>query len=280
MVERNPMPIAASARVHPTAIVDPLSEIGDNVQIGPYVVIEGPVRIGADCVVRSHACLIGPLTLGRGNDVGISVILGERPQHLGYKNEETRTEIGDFNIFREHATVHRGTAATGVTTIGNNNYLMAHSHVAHDCRVGNHTMIVHGSLLGGHCILEDRALLAGNAAIHQFTRMGRLSLLSGLSSITMDLPPFMMAWGRNNVIGINKIGMRRAGMNLSEIRTAQQVFQILYRSDLMQKLAVQKLEQELGGHSVGAEVLAFIRNSKRGIIGPKVGDDREMAEAA
>lgn len=274
------MPISASARIHPTAIVDPLADIGDNVQIGPYVVIEGPVRVGADCVIRSHACLLGHLTLGRGNDVGIGVIIGERPQHLGYKNEETRTEIGDNNIFREHATVHRGTAATGVTSIGNNNYLMAHSHVAHDCRVGNDTIIVHGSLLGGHCVLEDRAMLAGNAAIHQFTRMGRLSLLSGLSSITMDLPPFMMAWGRNNVIGINKIGMRRAGMVVGEIRIAQQVFQILYRSNLMQKLAIQRIEQEFGSHPIAVEILTFVRNSKRGIIGPKVGDERELAEAA
>jgi UDP-N-acetylglucosamine acyltransferase len=223
---------------------------------------------------------MGQLTLGRGNDVGIGVILGERPQHLGYKNEVTRTEIGDNNIFREHTTVHRGTAATGVTTIGNNNFLMAHSHVAHDCRVANHTTIVHGSLLGGHCVLEDGALLAGNAAMHQFTRMGRLSLLSGLSSITMDLPPFMMAWGRNNVIGINRIGMRRAGMNVGQIRVVQKAFQIIYRGGLIQKLALEKVEQELGDHPVAMEMLTFIRGSKRGIIGPRVGDDREMAEAA
>jgi UDP-N-acetylglucosamine acyltransferase len=274
------MPISASARIHATAIVDPLADIGDNVKIGPYVVIEGRVRVGPDCIIRSHACLIAHLTLGRGNDVGIGAIIGERPQHVGYKDEETRTEIGDNNIFREHVTVHRGTAATGVTIIGNNNYLMAHSHVAHDCRVGNHTMIVHGSLLGGHCVLEDGALLAGNAAMHQFTRMGRLSLLSGLSSITMDLPPFMMAWGRNNVIGVNKIGMRRAGMNVGEIRTAQQAHQILYHSNLILKLGLQKLEQDLGSHPVAAEILTFIRASKRGVIGPKVGDDSEMAEAA
>ena len=202
------------------------------------------------------------MTLGRGNDVGIGVVLGERPQHLGYKNEDTRTEIGDGNIFREHVTVHRGTTATGVTTIGSNNYFMANSHVGHDCRVGNNVMMVNGTLLAGHCVMEDRAMISGNAAIHQFTRMGRLSLLSGLSSITMDLPPFMMAWSRNVVIGINKIGMRRAGIPVGDIRVAQQAFQILYRSELMQKLAVEKLEQDFGSHPIAAEILTFIRASK------------------
>ena len=274
------MPIATSARIHPTAIIDPQADVGDNAQIGPYVVVEGPVRIGPDCIIRSHACLLGSLTLGKGNDVGIGVVLGERPQHLGYKNEETHTEIGDDNLFREHVTVHRGTSATGTTVIGNNNFFMAHSHVAHDCRVGNHTMLVNGSLLGGHSILEDRAMLAGNAAIHQFTRMGRMSLLSGMSCITKDIPPFVLAFGRNTAVGINKIGMRRGGMTVSDIRVAQQAFQILYRSGLMQKLAVQKLEQELGEHPIGAEIVAFIRASKRGFINQCSSNDSELADAA
>lgn len=260
------MPIAESARIHPTAVIDPLADIGENVQIGPFVVIDGPVRVGADTIIRSHTSLLGLLTLGKGNDVGIGVVLGERPQHLGYKNEETRTEIGDHNIFREHVTVHRGTTATGVTSIGSNNFFMAHSHVAHDCRVGNHVIIVNGGLLAGHCVMEDRSLLSGNAAIHQFTRMGRLSMLSGLSSLTKDLPPFVLSFQRDVAVGINKIGMRRAGHNVADIRVAQQAFQILYRGGLMQKLAVEKLEQELGSHPVAAEMLAFIRSSKRGII--------------
>lgn len=274
------MPIAASARIHPSAIIDPQADIGENVQMGPYVIVEGPVRIGPDCTIRSHSCLLGSLTLGKGNDVGIGVVLGERPQHLGYKNEETRTEIGDGNIFREHVTVHRGTTSTGVTKIGNENLFMAHSHVAHDCRVGNHTILVNGALMAGHCVLEDRAILSGNAAIHQFTRMGRVSMLSGLCSITKDILPFVLAFDRDVAVGINKVGMRRAGYTVADIRVAQQAFQILYRSGLMQKLAVQKLEQELGSHPVAAEMLTFIRSSKRGFISQCSSADDDVSEAA
>ena len=275
------MPIAKSAHIHASAIVDSQADIGENVQIGPFVVIEGPVRIGPNCIIRSHAFLQGPMTIGCGNDIGVSVILGERPQHLGYKGEETRTEIGDRNIIREHTTVHRGTTASGTTIIGNDNFLMVHCHVGHDARVGNNTTLVNGTLLGGHSVVEDRALLSGNAAVHQFTRMGRLSLLTGLSSITKDLPPFMVGYMRNTVIGINRVGMRRAGMSRDDINAAQHACRILYHGGLIQKLAVQKLEQELGDQPVGAEILAFIRSSKRGIIGPDLsGSDHSSAEAA
>lgn len=273
------MSIAASARIHPTAIIDPQAEIGENVQIGPYCIIEGAVRIGADSILRSHVCLTGPLTMGRGNDVGIGCVLGERPQHLGYKNEETRTEIGDNNLFREHVTVHRGTSATGVTSIGSNNFFMAHCHVAHDCRVGNHVTMVNGTLIGGHCVLEDRSTMGGNAAIHQMTRLGKLSFLSGLASITKDLLPFMMSFDRNVVVGVNKIGMRRAGYSTADIGVAQQAYQIIYRGNLMQKLAVQKFEQEFGQHPVAADILTFIRTGKRGFIGPHHEESRETREA-
>ncbi len=274
------MPIAASARVHPTAIIDPRADIGDNVQIGPFVVVEGPVRIGADCIIRSHSSLLGSLTLGKGNDVGIGVVLGERPQHLDYKNEDTRTEIGDGNTFREHVTVHRGTASSGRTVIGNHNFFMAHTHVAHDCHVGNHVIMVNGALLAGHCVLEDRALMSGNTAIHQFVRMGRLSMLSGMSAVTKDIPPFVLAFGRDLAAGINKIGMRRAGMSTADIRVAQDAFRILYRSGLIQKLAVQTLEQKHGHHPVAAEMLNFIRASKRGFLSQCGCSENNLSNAA
>ena len=144
------MPVATSARIHPTAILSPTSKIAEDVTIGPHVVVEGNVRIGPGCMLRPFVHLIGPLVMGEGNQVFSGAVLGERPQHLKYSDEETRVEIGDYNIFREHVTVHRGTTDRYVTQIGSHNFLMAGAHVAHDCIVGNHCTLANGALVGGH----------------------------------------------------------------------------------------------------------------------------------
>src|SRR5579884_672521 len=167
------MAIAQSARIHPTAVVSAEADLGEDVQVGPYVVIEGEVRIGAGCVLRPGAHLIGPLTMGCHNTVFSGAVLGEQPQHLRYAGEPTRLVIGDYNIIREHVTIHRGTTHSWETRIGNYNFLMAHSHIAHDCRIGNHCIITNGALLAGHCVLEDNVYLSGNCALHQFVRVGR-----------------------------------------------------------------------------------------------------------
>lgn len=275
------MPIAASARIHPTALIDPQADLADGVQVGPFALIEGPVRVGPDCVIRARATLIGPMTLGRGNDLGIGVVLGERPQHLHFKTQEiTRTEIGDYNTFREFVTVHRGTTATGVTIIGNNNYLMANAHIAHDCRVGNHVMMANGALLAGHCEVHDNCFMSGNAAMHQFCRVGRLAFISGNSSVTKDVLPFMMMVERDHVIGVNLVGMRRAGISTPDIMIVRRLHQILYRSSLLQKLAVEQIISEYGEHPLVVEVLQFIRSSKRGFIGNlKIGDQTDSQAA-
>ena len=161
-------------RIHPTAVIAPEAELAEDVQVGPYVVIEGAVRIGSGCILRPDAYLCGPLTMGCRNVVFSGAVLGERPQHLHYQDEPTSLEIGDENIFREHVTVHRGTAYTGKTQIGSRNFFMAGSHIAHDCRIGNGCILANGALIAGHCVIEDAAYLSGNCAIHQFVRIGRL----------------------------------------------------------------------------------------------------------
>src|SRR5262249_7373503 len=171
---RTVMAIAPTARIHPTAVIPPEAELADDVEIGPFVVIEGAVRVGTGCRIRPHAHLIGPLTMGCDNLVFSGVVLGEQPQHLRYAGERTGLEIGDGNIFREHVTVHRGTTHSWTTRIGNHNFFMAHSHVAHDCVIGNQCLLANGALLGGHCVLEDGVFLSGNCAVHQFVRLGRL----------------------------------------------------------------------------------------------------------
>jgi UDP-N-acetylglucosamine acyltransferase len=274
------MPIADPARVHPTAIVSAESDLAACVQVGPYAVLEGPVTLGPDCVVGPHAHLIGPLTVGRGNRIGSGTVVGSDPQHLAYQGQPTRTEIGDGNTFREHVTVHRGSHVEGygVTRIGSHNYFMAGSHVAHDCQIANHCILVNGALLAGHCELQDRVFMSGLTAIHQFVRMGRLSLLNGQESASHDVPPFMVVKDRYTLLGVNIVGMRRAGIPTADISAVRMAFKILYRSGLMLKLAVERLEEELGGHPLVAEMLRFIQaKSRRGIM--RAGTEADSADA-
>ena len=167
--------------------------------------------------------------MGCHNQVYSHAVLGEQPQHIKYAGEATRVEIGDNNIFREGVTVHRGTTATWTTRIGSHNFFMANSHVAHDCVVGNHCLLANGSLLGGHCVMEDNVFLSGNAALHQFVRAGRLSLLSGCSGTTKDIPPFIIQQNINVVVGVNVVGMRRAGIPVANIDGVRRAFRLLYR---------------------------------------------------
>jgi UDP-N-acetylglucosamine acyltransferase len=275
--EGTSMPVAGSARVHPTAIVSADAHVADGVTIGPYAVIDGPVTIGPDCVIGPHVHLVGPLVIGRANQVGTSTVIGTDPQHLGYQGQPTRTEIGDNNVFREHVTVHRGSHAPGygVTRIGNNNYLMAAAHVGHDCTVGNHCILANAVLLGGHCELQDRVFMSGSSAMHQFARMGRLSLLTGLEGVSKDVIPFVTVKNRYTVLGVNAIGMKRAGFSPADIRVAREAFRILYRSGLMLRVAIDRLAAEMGDHPVAAEILKFIRESRRGIIRPTGEQDGE-----
>jgi UDP-N-acetylglucosamine acyltransferase len=259
------MSIAQSARIHPSAVIAPEAELADDVEVGPHVVIEGPVRIGPGCILRPGVVLVGPLVLGRHNLVFSHAVLGEQPQHLKYAGEPTRLEIGDHNIFREHVTVHRGTTQSWATRIGSHNYFMASSHVAHDCQIGNHCILANGALLAGHCSLEDHVYLSGNCAVHQFARIGRLALLSGVSATTKDIPPFVIMQRINCTVGINVVGMRRAGIPAAHIDAVRRAFHLLYLQDLLLPQALQQIEAELGTVPEVAEMVAFIRASTRGI---------------
>src|SRR5262245_16399073 len=265
------MPITDPDRVHPTAMVSAEADLAAGVRVGPYAVLEGPVTLGPDCVVGPHAHLIGPLVMGRGNRIGTGTVIGSEPQHLAYEGQPTRTEIGDGNTFREHVTVHRGSHVEGygATRIGSFNYFMVNSHVAHDCKVANHCILVNGALLAGHCEIEDRVFLSGYTAVHQFARLGRLSLVNGQEAASHDVPPFLVVKNRFTMLGVNVVGMRRAGIPTADISSVRMAFQILYRSGLMLKLGVERLEAELGGHPLVAEMLRFIHvKSRRGVMRP------------
>src|SRR5437867_2966371 len=196
----------SSARVHPTAIIEPAVRLAADVAVGPYAVLEGTIELGPGCVVKPHAHLIGPLIIGPNNTICSGAVIGERPQHLKYDGPTTGIVIGGGNVFREHVTVHSGSTEAG-TRIGDQNYLMVSSHVAHDCTVGHRCIFANGALLGGHCEVSDAAFLSGNSAVHQFSRVGRLSMMSGGATTTKDVPPFLMQEGRNRVVGVNVVGM-------------------------------------------------------------------------
>lgn len=259
------MPFSQASRIHPSAVVSPEARLAEDVQVGPCAVIEGDVQLGAGCVVRPHAHLIGPLVMGRNNQVFSGAVLGEQPQHLGYAGEPTRTEIGDGNVFREHVTVHRGTSQAMVTRIGSNNYFMAGSHVGHDSQVGNNCTFANGALLGGHCLCRDSVYLSGNSAIHQFVHLGRLCMLSGCSGASQDVPPFAIIRSINCIVGVNVVGMRRAGLSQEEITAVRRAFRILFFTGHTLPIALTEVEDELGGFDVVRELVSFVRGSTRGI---------------
>jgi UDP-N-acetylglucosamine acyltransferase len=267
------MPLTIPELIHPSAVIDPEAEIASDARIGPYTIIEGCVRIGPRCVIESHACLSGPMTLGADNFVGHGAVLGKSPQHKGYRGEPTSLWIGESNVFREHVTVHRGTVqGNGETRIGDRNLFMIGSHIGHDCRVGDGCTLVNGALVAGHVTLEDTCILSGHTAVQQRVRVGRLALLGGLGSSTKDIPPFVLQQGYNCVSGLNLIGLRRAGMSNETIAALREAFRILYKEGRTQRSALDRITEDLGHFPEVAEFLAFIRESSLGINPARSGE--------
>jgi UDP-N-acetylglucosamine acyltransferase len=255
----------SSARVHPTAVIDPAARLAADVTIGPYAVLDGPVELGPGCVVGPHAHLIGPLTLGARNVVHAGAVLGDRPQHLRFTDPPTGLVAGDDNVFREHTTVHAGTLPGG-TRLGSRNYIMASAHVAHDCHLGDGIILANAALVGGHCELDDGAFLSGGCSVHQFTRIGRLAMMSGMSGVSKDIPPFLIAEGRNRVVAVNVVGLKRAGVPADQIAAVREAYRVLSASGAVLPVALAQVEQRFGHSPVVAELVAFIRSAKRGVV--------------
>jgi UDP-N-acetylglucosamine acyltransferase len=252
--------------VHPSAIVSPEACLAPDVTVGPFAVIDGPVELGPGCRVGPQAVLLGRVIAGAGNEFYPGSVIGGPPQHMGYKGEPTCVRIGDGNIFREGVTVHRGMPTTGETVIGHGNLFMVNSHVAHDCKVGNHCLFANGAVIGGHVEVSDRALLSGNTAVHQFCRVGQLALLSGTTAISQDLPPFFIAQGAvNRVHGVNIIGMKRAGYSSADIQAVREAYRILHLQALTIPTAVERITRQLSDSIAVRELIEFIQASKRGI---------------
>ena len=260
------MALLISELIHPSAVISLEAELAADVQVGPYAIIEGPVQVGPETIIEAHACLSGPIVMGRDNFVGHGAVLGKNPQHRNYRGENTSLRIGDDNVFREHVTVHRGTpAGGGRTSIGDRNMFMIGSHLGHDGIVGNDCALTNGALVAGHAELHDNCILSGHAAVQQRVRIGRLAMLGGLGSSTKDLPPFVLAQGYNCVSGLNLIGLRRSGMASDSINAIRQAFRILSKEGRTQTGALALIEADLGYVAEVAEFVEFIRASTIGI---------------
>ncbi len=254
--------------IHPTAVIDPSAELAEDVEISPYVVIGANVSIGSGTWIGPHTVIQGPTSIGQDNKIYQFSSIGEQPQDKKYNNEDTRLIIGDRNVIREFCTFNRGTSQDiGKTVLGNDNWIMAYVHLAHDCIVGDHTIFANGTTLAGHVIIDDYVILGGFSLIHQFCHIGKYAFTGMGAAIGKDIPPYIMAMGAPAIPrGINKEGLKRHQFSTESISRIKQAYRILYRSDLAFKDAIIKLKQEYADYDEIVELATFCDESKRGII--------------
>jgi UDP-N-acetylglucosamine acyltransferase len=256
------------SNIHPTAVIDPSAKIDPSTVIGPYVVIGEDVQIGKNNHIGPF-CVIENTTMGDNNDLIGSAFIGVKPQDLSYKDEHTRVVMGNGNKIRESVTIHRSTFVEQPTTIGNNCLLMANSHLAHDVQLGNNIIIANSTGIAGHVIIEDRVVISGMVGVHQFARIGTMAMISGGTMSPLDVPPYCIAQGdRAKTVGVNIIGMRRAGLEHKIIAEVRKAYKILFRSSKRLEEAMNELEQGTPCAEV-KHLIEFCRASKRGITPAK-----------
>jgi len=253
-------------RIHPSAIISPKAKLADNVSVGPYSIISDNVSIGAETKIGAHCVIEGNTAIGKNCEIFTGAVVGSRPQDLKFKDEKVFLEIGNHNIIREYCTLNPGTSEGSKTSVGDDNLLMAYSHVAHDCRVGNGCVLANNSTLAGHVSIEDKAVIGGLVAIHQFTRIGRLAIIGGCSKVVQDIPPFSTCDGHPaRVYGLNLIGLRRGGIGRNSIKKIDQVFKLIFNSGLTVKHALERVEKEIEKTEEVIYLVNFIKSSERGL---------------
>jgi UDP-N-acetylglucosamine acyltransferase len=254
--------------IHPTAIIDPKAEIGEEVEIGPYVVVEKGVSIGPGTKIRPHVFIGEGTQIGKNCQIFQFSSIGEAPQAFAYKGEKTLLIIGDNNVIREYVTLNRATVAGGgKTVIGNNNFIMAYSHVAHDCHIGNQVIMANGATLAGHITIEDYATVGGHSAVHQFCRIGTHAFISGLTGVSQDIPPYMLAAGdRAKLYGLNSVGLKRHRFSVEAVKGLKKAYRIIFRSGMTLEHALRSLDEDpISQLQEVRHLLQFIQHSKRGI---------------
>ncbi|SOY47282.1 UDP-N-acetylglucosamine acetyltransferase [Cupriavidus taiwanensis] len=264
-------------QIHPTALVDPKAELAADVSVGPFSIVGPNVRIGSGTRIGSHTTIEGHTTIGEGNQIGPYASVGGVPQDMKYRNEPTRLEIGDRNTIREFTTIHTGTVQDrGLTSIGNDNWIMAYVHIAHDCMVGNHTVFSSNAQIAGHVEVGDWAILGGMSGVHQFVRIGAHAMLGGASALVQDVPPYVIAasdksGNKATPHGINVEGLRRRGFDAGQIAALRQAYKLLYKSDLSFDEARNEISALLAQVDAGTAAplqafVDFLAATQRGIV--------------
>jgi UDP-N-acetylglucosamine acyltransferase len=253
--------------IHPTAIIDSGVEIEEEVSIGPFCILREGVHIKKGSRLVSNVIIEGKTEIGENCTVYPFTSIGLPPQDLKYQGEKTGVKIGNNNIIREYITIHRASVGgDGVTVIGDNNFLMAYVHIAHDCKIGSHVIMANVATLAGHVIVEDYAYIGGLVAVHQFTRIGAYSMVGGFSGIGQDIPPYMTASGaRAKLFGINIIGLKRYGFSDTTINELKKAYKILFREKRTLKDAIKKIQEDLPYTDEIKHLIEFIQKNKRGI---------------
>jgi UDP-N-acetylglucosamine acyltransferase len=253
--------------IHQTAIIDKGAELGKNISVGPYTIIENDVMIADDVQIASHVLIASGTRIGEGTKVHHGAVLGTIPQDLKFKGEKTTLEIGKNNTIREYATLNRGTSDHWKTVVGDNCLLMAYSHVAHDCLIGNNVIIANSVNMAGHVTIEDYAGIGGLCPIHQFVRIGKHAFIGGGYRVPKDIPPYILAMGEPiRFGGLNSVGLTRRGFSAEILDMIKKAYRIIYRSNLLLKDALTQIESEMGHFEEIMYLVNFFKNSERGVI--------------
>ena len=255
--------------IHPTAIVDARASVAQDAEIGPYCIIRAETAIGARTHLMGHVFVEGPTTIGEDNVFFPYSSVGVAPQDLKYRGERSETRIGSRNRIREFVTIHRGTEGGGlITSIGDDNLLMAYVHIAHDVRIGSHTVLANGVTFGGHATVQDWAVIGAFSGVHQFCRVGRHSMTGGYSVITQDVLPYSLISSPREpkVYGVNRTGLERRGFSAEAITRLQKAFRTLTKSELNTSQALERIQAEAGDGPELAELIEFIRSASRGFV--------------
>jgi len=251
--------IAPTARIHPDAVIGPRTRVGE------FCVIEQDVAIGADCMFEPYCFVKRWTTMGDANEISAGTALGTDPLDKGFTGERSYLRIGHRNKVREHYTISRGTQPESATTIGDGNYIMTSGHVAHNCVLGSNIVIASCSLVAGYAEVEDQAFISGGIVIHQYSKIGRLAMVAGNTRVNLDLPPFFMYAGHDaRAVGLNVVGLKRAGFTAAQVSSIKKAYRVLYRSGLKLDDALTKIETELADENT-LHLVRFVRASKRGV---------------
>jgi UDP-N-acetylglucosamine acyltransferase len=253
--------------IHRTALIDPTAELGAEVSVGPYCVIGPKVTVGERCTIAGHTVIERNTRVGDGVKIGYGTVIGNDPQDLKYKGEETWVEIGSGTIIREYCTINRGSTATGRTTVGERCFLMTYVHIAHDCVVGNDVIIANSVQMAGHVSVQDRAIISGLVPIHQFVRIGTYAFVGGLSRVNQDVPPYTKAAGNPvHLYGLNSVGLQRAGFSPDVKLALKRAYRLVFNSDLTVSQGVARARVELPDVAEVENFLRFIEVSQRGVM--------------